>query len=382
MTSMFYYTVSTNNATTYTLTLYGGFYAKSGTLIEGLTPAYVKVTMAGTGQTSKTAKTRISNSVSSGDHTLQSSYTWSWSKTHSTQTVTVSSLFQSQKSDTFVEDYGISYPQASKSFSIGAKTSYAVTYNANGGTGAPGNQTKWYGENLTITSSKPTKNGYTFKGWATSTANAAAGTVNYASGSTYSANAGITLYAVWELAYTKPAITNMTVERCTSNGTLDDEGAYAKVSFDWSVFVSENARYYGGDTYPYTSNTVSSCTVEVGSKSATPTLSGTSGSESVVVGDGTFDTDTQYTASVSITDSQQIQSGNTTTVTADLATAVFPMDFNANATAVGFFMPAPENENGAFFKSLDDGYGINDEALMTKATRNKWHVILGESIEP
>ena len=71
---------------------------------------------------------------------------------------------------------------------------YTVTYNANGGSGAPGNQTKTYGVNLTLSSTKPSRTGYTFGGWNT---NASGTGTNYASGGTYTGNADLTLYAKW-----------------------------------------------------------------------------------------------------------------------------------------------------------------------------------------
>lgn len=71
---------------------------------------------------------------------------------------------------------------------------WTVSYNANGGSGAPGNQTKTYGVNLTLSSTKPTRSGYTFNGW--NTKSDGSGT-NYASGATYTANAAVTLYAKW-----------------------------------------------------------------------------------------------------------------------------------------------------------------------------------------
>ena len=42
---------------------------------------------------------------------------------------------------------------------------HTVTYNANGGSGAPENQTKTYGVAMSISSTKPTRFGYTFTGW-------------------------------------------------------------------------------------------------------------------------------------------------------------------------------------------------------------------------
>ena len=77
---------------------------------------------------------------------------------------------------------------------IWTPNTYTVSYNANGGSGAPGAQTKTYGVTLTLSSTKPTRTGYAFKGWATSST----GSVAYAAGGSYTANAGVTLYAVWE----------------------------------------------------------------------------------------------------------------------------------------------------------------------------------------
>lgn len=88
---------------------------------------------------------------------------------------------------------------ATTSYTIPALTSYAVKYNANGGTGAPGNQTKYYGKSLTLSSTKPTRTGYTFQGWATS----ANGSVVNQPGGTYTGNAAVTYYAVWKaITYT------------------------------------------------------------------------------------------------------------------------------------------------------------------------------------
>ena len=75
-----------------------------------------------------------------------------------------------------------------------ANTTYTVSYNANGGSGAPSSQTKTHGKSLTLSSTKPTRKGYTFKGWATS----ANGSVAYAAGASYTANSNATLYAVWQ----------------------------------------------------------------------------------------------------------------------------------------------------------------------------------------
>lgn len=69
---------------------------------------------------------------------------------------------------------------------------YTVTYNANGGTGAPSSQTANKGEEITISTVIPERTGYTFTGWTDEKGN-----VTYASGSKYSGNTSITLYAAW-----------------------------------------------------------------------------------------------------------------------------------------------------------------------------------------
>ena len=72
---------------------------------------------------------------------------------------------------------------------------WTVSYNANGGSGSPPSQTKTYGSNITLSSTKPTRIGYTFKGWAkTST-----GSVSYSPGSAFGEDNNTTLYAVWEI---------------------------------------------------------------------------------------------------------------------------------------------------------------------------------------
>ena len=73
---------------------------------------------------------------------------------------------------------------------------WTVSYNANGGSGAPASQTKTYGSNLTLSSTKPTRTGHTFLGWST---DKNATTATYQPGGLYTSNSGATLYAVWKI---------------------------------------------------------------------------------------------------------------------------------------------------------------------------------------
>ena len=270
-------------------------------------------------------------------------------KTHSTQNILVETSF-----GLYTRVYGYKYRETdhttcdvSGTIQIGPKSSYTVSYNLNGGAGTVPSQTKWHDEPLTLTTAKPTKENYKFKGWATTLAKAQVGTVDV--GTTYSGNTAVTYYAVWELNnYQKPVISNVSVERCSQSGQLLDDGTCALVSFDWSVFRSDLARYYGGTEKPFASNAINSCSITVGSSTITPTVSGTSGHVSEVVGSA-YGSDQQYNASISVTDTQSLISDHTTTATGTLPTQYFPMDYNGDASAVGFFMPAPDNNEGAHF---------------------------------
>ena len=93
-------------------------------------------------------------------------------------------------------------------YAVWSINTYTVSYNANGGSGAPSSQTKTYGSTLTLSSTKPTRSGYDFLGWATSST---ATSINYASGGSYTNDASVTLYAVWEKTNYEFSISNLTV---------------------------------------------------------------------------------------------------------------------------------------------------------------------------
>ena len=76
---------------------------------------------------------------------------------------------------------------------------YTVSYNANGGSGAPSSQTKTENVALTLSPVSPRRTGYTFKGWATNKFMPGA---QYQPGGKYTANASVTLYALWKCAHT------------------------------------------------------------------------------------------------------------------------------------------------------------------------------------
>lgn len=95
-----------------------------------------------------------------------------------------------------VKTYTCTVCKQTKTESIAAlPMTYTVSYDANGGSGAPASQTKTQDVALTLSSTIPTRDGYTFLGWA---ASKTASSAQYQPGGTYTANAAATLYAVWE----------------------------------------------------------------------------------------------------------------------------------------------------------------------------------------
>lgn len=224
---------------------------------------------------------------------------------------------------------------------------YTVSYNANGGSGAPGNQTKTYGVNLTLSSTKPTRTNYNFKGWSTS----ANGGVVYNSGATYTNNSSVTLYAVWELAYTKPRITNFNAYRCTSDGTASESGTYVKASFNWSTdyaLVSMYIDWTIGIDWP---NRVSEKVI----------ASGTSGSVSQIVGSGNISAETTYSVRGWVNDGH----GSTYSEVITMGTVKYPIDVKAGGTGVAIGKVA---EKEAFEVGMETYF--NNDTHLEKSTQN------------
>ena len=213
-------------------------------------------------------------------------------------------------------------------YAIWTEITYTITFNANGGTGGPTTQTKYYTKTLTLSTSKPTRTNYNFLGWATSSS---ATTAQYQSGGSFTTNAKTTLYAVWKLAYVAPVITDVSVDRSTSSGTLSDEGTYAKIEFKWQLDAT-NSGGLQSITIGYKRTSDSNYT------NTTVTASGTNGTVSKVIGNGLLDTEYEYDLLITVTD----QKGSSTWATSIPAMA-YIIDFSPErGVAIG--RPAPDLE--------------------------------------
>lgn len=241
-------------------------------------------------------------------------------------------------------------------YAVWKANTYTVSYNANGGSGAPGNQTKTYGVTLKLSTTKPTRTKYNFKGWGTS---AGSTSVAYASGASYTANASITLYAVWELAYIAPRISNAQAVRATSDGTETDTGTYLKVKFSWATDRSVSSiqvQRYNGSSWTHVSNI---------------TASGTSGNVNSTVAGG-YDTDTSYQIRVLVSDS----GGTTYSPTLTLPTMAYVIDFKSGGTGVAIGKVAEHDDTFEVDLDVRLNNGFNSKSQTISSTSDdttaKW----------
>lgn len=269
------YTTS-SNATTYTIDTTSSINRTNCQSIDtgdGIdTFGSIVLSIAATGKTTQ----RSTYSGPSSSETSAILYeTFTWSKTHAVQNVRLTSTVNVKNCEAWngsshpkITGTSTAYgPSSSTYIQIPAKTSYSVTYNANGGTGAPGTQTKWYNETLTLSTTVPTRSGWTFVGWAkSSTATSAA----YAAGASYTTNAALALYAVWKKTITvsynanggtsAPSSQSVTIYNSTTSGSIKLTTAKPTRSnfafVGWAASSSATSSSYSpGSTYSFSGNT-------------------------------------------------------------------------------------------------------------------------------
>ena len=201
---------------------------------------------------------------------------------------------------------------------------YTISYNGNGTTtNVPSSQTKEHGIALTLSSVKPTRSGYKFLGWATSSS---ATTAAYQPGGTYPAtsNANQTLYAVWQA---DASITSLTAVRGTgttsSTFVENTEGTVVRIMCVWSNPNNASVTISG---------TVNS--TAVASSAFTTTTSGTTRTSTAYY--SSVGTDAQATVTVSLTLNSVVVSSKSVLVTK----TAFLLDFGSSGKAIGIFSPA------------------------------------------
>lgn len=219
--------------------------------------------------------------------------------------------------------------------------SHTVSYNANGGSGAPGSQTKWWGEVLTLSNTRPTRANHTFLGWATS----ANGAVAYQPGGRFGSDNDTTLYAKWKLNAQPPTIQSFTAQRVDEAGVPDSNGTMVRFTAQWRV-----------DT---TGDSANACTaLRFGYKNANgawtdydPVVNdGTSGTTTIDA--GPFSTGASHQLRVTLSDKYTTVSSVTT-----VGPARFVIDVSPDGRGIGIGVEAPDDGVSIYGKPIrmDDG---------------------------
>lgn len=190
----------------------------------------------------------------------------------------------------------------SVALSVPAQT-FTISYNANGGTGAPGAQTKTYNVALTLSATVPTRAGYDFLGWGTSASDTLP-TYRYGNShevaTSFTTNAATTLYAVWHESFVAPKIESLRAYRVASNASGYNPTMLTSGTKGYADFVYTAPQYY---------NTVSIAII-FDSTSITPS---TSGSNRYAYASATIAVDTAINVTVSITGTKYTYTVNGTT---------------------------------------------------------------------
>ena len=256
--------------------------SNAGTLYGSLRTTY---TDSGSSDTASTFRNNAVGSEASSTYasTSYGTITFEFSGTFSQGTYYYLFLYTKSNSDMYYTTAGNLSPSAVATYSV--KT-YAVTYNANGGTGAPSTQYKTHGTALTLSSTKPTKastspgnytvtlnaNGgtcssasltakrtttYTFSTWNT---NSSGTGTSYASGASYTTNAALSLYAIYSSSTTTASVTLPTPTRdgydfmgwaTSASATSGSTGSY-KPSGNVTLYAIWGAKglvYIGNEAY-------------------------------------------------------------------------------------------------------------------------------------
>lgn len=242
---------------------------------------------------------------------------------------------------------------ASQTITVPALAHHYVTFDANGGTGAPGRADKWYGEQVTIPTTKPTRTNYEFLGWSATKD----GQVAYKPGEKYwITDADATYYAVWKLLYVPPKFTNGLAIRTNSmsSTTSDYSGGYCYASFSYKV-----------DTTIYPSNVAKSIVCKYYQNGSTTGVTVTPTGD-LNKASGTINVhfaasiNSVYYIECTITDTKD----GTAIIARSITTGVLPMEVANQGKSVGILSAAPSSAG------LNLGGSGNPKFLVVSNTTN------------
>ncbi|MCL2054060.1 MAG: InlB B-repeat-containing protein [Oscillospiraceae bacterium] len=122
---------------------------------------------------------------------------------------------------------------------------FTLSYNANGGSGTPSSQT---GTTLTISNTRPTRNGHTFVGWSTSSS---ATSANHQPGGRITLSGNTTLYAVWQPNTQIPSTpTGLTATRASdTTARISWNAVTGATSYQVEYWSPNNNRWIADSSY-------------------------------------------------------------------------------------------------------------------------------------
>lgn len=306
-----YAAITSQNNTSVTISCTAAIQTVNGYHYAGLT---VRGSAGVNGQWANVDRSGVS--VNTGQNVNMATKTLTIAKTKSVQSIACGGEIR-------VTGFAAGVSGATMTVSVPALASHKVTYNANGGTGAPAAQTKWYGEALTLSSAKPTRPNYVFQGWATSSG----GAVAYQPGGRYGSDANLTLYAVWKLATKPPTIPAFTAQRVDADGNPSESGTRVQLAVTYKC-----------DTAGDSSNAVQSLKVAVQSGATwaeqTVSASGATGTARAVLDGLSADSAWRFRATV------KDKYGSVTSYTT-VGPQRFLFDFSADGRGIGIGVGAP-----------------------------------------
>ena len=323
-----YAAITSQNNTSVTISCTAAIQTVNGYHYVGLT---VRGSAGVNGQWANVDRSGVS--VNTGQNVNMATKTLTIAKTKSVQSIACGGEIR-------VTGFAAGVSGATMTVSVPALASHKVTYNANGGTGAPAAQTKWYGEALTLSSAKPTRPNYVFQGWATSSG----GAVVYQPGGRYGSDSNVTLYAVWKLATRPPTVTSFMAQRVDADGNPSKSGTRVQLTVAWKC-----------DTAGDSSNAVQSLKAAVQSGATwdeqTVAASGATGTASVILEDLSADSAWRFRATCK-------DKYATVTSYATVGPQRFLLDFSADGRGIGIGAGAPS-----------EGVAINGEPVTINGAR-------------
>lgn len=299
---------------------------------------------------SNTVNTSFNTSTGSWSTKDITSASQRFAKGHSAYNVTLSGSVTNQSG------YMNGTSSASQTITVPALAHHYVTFDANGGTGAPGRADKWYGEQVTIPTTKPTRTNYEFLGWSATKD----GQVAYKPGEKYWIDdKNVTYYAVWKLLYVPPKFTDGLAIRTSSitSTTSDYSGGYCYASFTYKV-----------DTDIYPDNVAKSIVCRYYQDGSTTGVAVTPTGD-LNKASGTVNVHFQasinsvYYIECTLTDTKD----GTVTISRSITTGVLPMEVANQGKSVGILSAAPSSAG------LQLGGSSNPDFLIAADTTNNRH---------